>query len=150
MDCDVTYRKLARYAASELESDRTRAIEEHLAVCESCRRRLRAVQRTDAALLALPRLEPSPQGLLNTRRALSQHVRGSGTRAVMTLDEVADYLRISLDELEEIVLELPVFELAGQLRVRRAKLDQWLEARERAFARAGAESEVARILTPTP
>jgi hypothetical protein len=62
----------------------------------------------------------------------------------MTLDEVAEFLRISLDELEEVVTELPAFEVAGQLRVRRARLLEWVEARERAYRRSSAQSEVAR------
>ena len=87
--------------------------------------------------------------VLNTRRALSAQVRGAHAPELMTLDEVAEFLRITLDNLEEIVLELPAFELAGQLRVRRSKLLEWVEAREHAWAASSAQSQVARILSDT-
>ena len=64
----------------------------------------------------------------------------------MTLDEVAEFLRVSLEELGEVVGELPAFELAGRVRVRRTKLIEWIEKRERAYARGRIESEVAGIL----
>jgi transcriptional regulator with XRE-family HTH domain len=146
----VTYEELARLALGELDAERARAIEGHLDSCAACRRRLRALESADAALRALPRMEPPAGAVLNTRRLLSRRVRGADAPEIMTLDEVAEFLRISLDELEEVVLELPVFELAGQLRVRRSKLTEWIEERERAFARGSAQSEAARILAGAP
>ena len=38
----------------------------------------------------------------------------------------------------------PAFELAGQIRVRRAKLVEWIERRERDFTRQSAASWAAR------
>jgi len=147
VDCNVPYEQLARFAAEELNPEQARTIEEHMESCAACRCRLDALEAVDAALSGLPRMEPSASAVLATRRALSQEVRGAAAPEVMTLDEVAEFLRISLDELEEVVLELPAFELAGQLRVRRSKLVEWVAARERAYARSTAASEVARILS---
>jgi len=62
----------------------------------------------------------------------------------MTLNEVAELLRISPDELGEIAEELPAFELAGRVRVRREKLMEWIAQRESAYARQVAASRVAR------
>jgi hypothetical protein len=146
VDCDVTYEELARLAARELDADRAAELGQHAQACEACRRRLAALEAVDSALDRLPRLEPSAAAVLGVRRTLSREVRGGDEPELMTLDEVAGFLRISLDELEEIVLDLPAFELAGQLRVRRAKLAEWIEARERAYSRSRAQSEVARIL----
>ena len=148
MPCEVTNEELSRFAASELAPNEAAAVEDHLRSCEGCRRRLRALRALDIALSELPRLEPSAEALLHTRRALSAEVRAvPPPPELMTLGDVADTLRISLDELEEIVLDLPAFELAGQLRVRRGKLVEWIEARERAWARSSAQSEAARLLS---
>ena len=62
----------------------------------------------------------------------------------MTLEEVAEFLRISGDELGEIVEELPAFELGGRIRVRRAKLLEWIQQRERDYSRDIASSWAAR------
>jgi len=146
VDCDVSYEELSRLAAGELPAGRARELERHAATCHACRHRLDALASLDRALDALPRLEPPAATLLRTRKALAQELRGSRPPELMTLCEAAEFLRISLDELEEIVLELPAFELAGQLRVRRARLLEWIEAREHAYARSRAQSDVARIL----
>ena len=150
MDCHLTYEQLSEFAAGELDATRRAATEEHLAACERCRSRLQALRELDAGLGQLRRTEPPARAVLNTRRLLSHEVRREREPELMTLDEVAAFLRISLDDLEEIVLDLPAFELAGQLRVRRSKLLEWIEARERAWTRCSAQSEVARILAHTP
>lgn len=149
MACHVTYEELSRFAAGELDADRACAIEAHAAGCAACRQRLDALASLDGALDALPRAEPPAGVVLAARRALSAEVRGRREPELMTLDEVAEFLRIGLDELEEIVLELPCFELAGQLRVRRSRLVEWIESREHAWAASSAQSEVARILSDT-
>jgi hypothetical protein len=150
VDCDVAYEELSWLAAGELSPERAQEIEAHAAACEACRRRLEALGSLDSTLGELPRFEPPTDTVLRTRRALSQEVRAADAPELMTLDEVADYLRIGLDELEEIVLDLPAFELAGQLRVRRSRLVEWIEARERAWASTSTQSEFARILSDAP
>jgi hypothetical protein len=150
VDCTLTYEELSRYAAGDLAAQRAREVKQHAASCDACRRRLGALSSLDAALSRAPRCEPPAQALLRVRRSLSRELRGSGAPELMTLDEVAAFLRVGLDALEEIVLELPCFELAGQLRVRRSKLLEWIESRERAWAASSAQSEVARILADVP
>lgn len=146
MDCGVTREELACLSAGDLTPERARAVRTHVATCGACRSQLEAIERLDAALALLPHAEPPSSALLNVRRAVSQELRGSGAPEVMTLDEAAAFLRISLDDLEELILELPAFELAGQLRIRRSRLIEWVTARERAYSLASAQSEVAHIL----
>lgn len=149
MTCDVTYEELADFAAGTLEAARSRELTAHTGDCPRCQRRLAALREVDAGLAALRRAVPSPTGVLAARRSLSEALRRPSDPELMTLDEAAQFLRISLDELEEVVLELPAFEVAGQLRVRRAKLLEWVEARERSYRRSSAQSEVARAFADT-
>lgn len=146
MDCNVTYEELAAFAVGDPAPERAREIERHLPSCEHCRRRLKAIESVDARLRMLPRLEPRAGAVLETRRVLSREVRGGGAPEIMTLEEVADFLRVSVDDLEDVASELPAFELGGRIRVRRSRLIEWIEKRERSYARSATESEVAGIL----
>ena len=146
MECEISYEELARFAAGGLGAERAGRIDEHLESCGACRQRLLALKRVDAGLRALPRLEPRAAAVLEARRLLSVEVRGRQAPDVMTLDEVAEFLRLPLEALDELVTELPAFEVAGFVRVRRERLTEWLCERERSYLRARAESEVARML----
>lgn len=146
MDCELSYEELAAYASDGLAPERAAEVEKHVGGCAECRRRLSAIREADARLRALPRLRPSAGALLRTRRALSEELRGRSVPEVMTLEEVAAFLRVEPADLRDVVSELPAFEVGGRIRVRRAKLIEWIERRERVHARSTAESDVARIL----
>lgn len=59
---------------------------------------------------------------------------------IMTLAEVAAFLRISEVELGEIADSLPAFELANQILVRKSRLLEWIEEREGHYAWSAAHS----------
>jgi len=146
MKCDVSYEDLAIYSAGEVDDERMIELKAHVASCAECRRRLADIREADSLMTGLRREEPSASALLETRRALAREVRGRGGPEIMTLDEAAEFLRVDPRELDVEVWGLPVFEIGGRLRVRRARLVAWIEDRERAFARGSAASEVARIV----
>jgi hypothetical protein len=146
MTCDVTYEELAEFAAGEVHGERSRKISEHLASCEMCRNRLNVLRDVDVILPTIPRIQPGTQAILNTRRLISREIRNADTPEIVTLDEVAAYLRISLDQMGEIIEDLPVFEIAGQIRLRRAKLIEWIEQREQSHMRSNIESNISRSL----
>jgi hypothetical protein len=142
MPCDITYEDLAAFAAGDSAD-----LAEHVGVCDACRRRLDTLRSADETLLRLPRPEPSASALLRLRRELAREVRPDGAvPEVMTLDEVAEYLRVPADELGDLLADLPAFELAGRVRVRRARLLEWVEAREGDYMRNNIASRVARTM----
>ncbi len=145
MECEVSYEELSRFASGELDEERAWQVQDHLRSCERCRRHEAALRALDGRLRQLRRIEPPAGAVLEARRTLSRQVRGGGPE-VMTLGEVAEFLRVPQDALAEVMEELPAFELGGYVRVRRARLVEWIEQRERAYVRARAESEVAQIL----
>ncbi len=124
---------------------RAREIEEHVAECADCQRSLDSLQTVDQILDSLPPAAPSAATLLNVRRALARETRPGGSE-IMTLSEVAELLRIPEADLDEVIEELPAFELGGRVRVRRSKLVEWIEQREQNFTKARMESYVARSL----
>ena len=146
MDCELSYEELAAYASDGLAPERAAEVEEHVGGCAECRRRLSAIREADARLRVLPRLRPSAGALLRTRRALGEELGGRSAPEVMTLEEVAAFLRVEPDDLRDVVSQLPAFEVGGRIRVRRTKLIEWIARRERVHARSTAESDVARIL----
>lgn len=101
----------------------------------------------DDLLHRLPIYEIDPEDLLAVRRTLNAANRSKDDSGMMTLKEVADFLRISQFELESILPDLPAFELAGQLRVRRNRLNEWIENRENEYVRAGIRNAVQKELT---
>ena len=140
MSCDVTYEELAALAAGELAPGREAQVLAHLPGCDRCRRRLAALRGADGVLAALCPPGPPAEAVLAARRAFAGVVRRTRAREIMTLEEVAEFLRLSLDQLDEVAEERPAFELAGQVRVRRAALVQWIERRERDYSRQRAGS----------
>ena len=146
MACEVQYEELARYASGDCDDDRAQRIREHLTQCPECRRRLSALRRTDESLGSLPRLQTPASLLLRVTQALSGELRGGNAPEILTLDEVAAFLRVDVSDLDDVVSDLPAFELSGKVRVRREALLAWIGQREKLYARQRTESDVARIL----
>lgn len=138
MECDVTYEDVAGFVADELDAARMAEIGEHIPQCQRCRERIVRLEQTDAALGHLQRTAPSAAAVLTARRAIGEVTRGTGKGDIMTLEEVGEFLRITPAELGEIAEELPAFELAGRIRVRRERLCEWIQQREQDYARATA------------
>ena len=142
MTCDVSYEDLAAFAAGD-----SAELAGHVAECGECRKRLDALRSVDDALRRLPRPEPPASVLLNVRRELAREIRSNTPLPeVMTLDEVAVFLRVSVDQLGDLSADLPAFELGGQIRVRRERLVEWVEQRERDYMRNTIASRVARTM----
>jgi hypothetical protein len=146
MRCDLTYDELAAFSAGDLSEAQADGIRRHVEGCPDCVQRLGELHRTEQALRALPHMEPSATALLRAKRALSETQRQKAEREILTLEDVTQFLRISLDELSEIVEELPAFELGGQIRVRRARLIEWIQQREGQYSRQIAHGRIAQIV----
>jgi len=136
---------LVRYADGDLPAGEAAAVEAHLAACGVCSRRHAALAQVDAMLARMPKVEPSALALLRARHALRAVIEPEPESEIMTLSEVADYLRLSRDELEDLTPALPVFVLGGQIRVRRAALMRWIEDRELDHRRIVAASSAGRM-----
>ena len=144
MNCDVLYEDLAALAAGELEGVRAERTRRHLAECGECRRRQDALKRVDLSLKHLRPVRPSAAAVLAARRALNETIRGKAPPEIQTLAEAAEFLRISPEQLGEIVEELPAFELAGQIRIRRQRLVEWVRLREHEYTRQQSASWAAQ------
>lgn len=146
MRCDVTYDELAALPAGDLSEARMCTLRRHVEGCPVCVSRLKALQGADRALASLPRAEPSAGAFLRTLRALSDMECGNDTSEIMTLEDVARFLHVPMEDLSEITKELPAFELGGRIRVRRGRLMAWIEQRERAYSREAARDRIAQVV----
>lgn len=145
MSCGITYEELAGFAENDLPDERQAAIERHVATCQTCRQRLAAFKTVDGALRRMSAAQPSAGTILATRRLLAEETRPKREPEILTLEEVAEFLRIDPEELRPFVADLPAFELGGQIRVRRSKLLEWVEQREQQFSRGNIAGAMARI-----
>jgi anti-sigma factor RsiW len=124
---------LARLVSGETDADESARLRAHVDTCSQCGALARAVTEVDGLLTALPPAGPSPAGLLATRRELTREIGRRGEPEILTLEEVADLLRLRPQEFAEVASELPAFEVGGQIRVRRSRLLAWIGEREHRY-----------------
>ena len=64
-------------------------------------------------------------------------VQGNGApglslgKEIFTIEEAADFLCVSLKDLEKEFPSLPVFSVGGRIRIRKSQLVKWIEEQER-------------------
>lgn len=61
-------------------------------------------------------------------------IADSYIKQVMTIIEISDYLQVSVATVEELLGEIPCFELGGQLRFRKESVDEWIRGREKVYS----------------
>ena len=145
MSCSLTYEELAEYTAGDALPRRAVEIAAHLEQCAECRRRIQVLWGADESLRAYAH-EALPEGAaLEAWRAIAQEAQARDPE-IMKLDDVAVFLRVPLDSLERVVGDLPTFEVGGHIRVRRTKLMEWIEQRERRHKMVIAQSQLAHVL----
>lgn len=144
MDCNVTYEELAAWKAGDLPSLRSRRLKVHTAACATCRKRLATFEQADLLLHSMSSPAPAAAAILAARRRLATVTRAGPASEIITMEEVAEFLRLTPEQVGELIDELPAFELAGQIRIRRQKLLDWIEQRERGYTRAAVASWTAQ------
>lgn len=143
--CQVSDEELAAFAAGDLPQAQQRTIAAHAAACDRCTRRLRDLRAVDSVLAEFIQ---QPLSETVAQRVLGRVLQSAPPEAVpeiLTLRETAAYLRISEDDLQDLLDELPIFELGGQLRIRTQRLRQWIEQRELSFQRNAFRTRALRI-----
>jgi excisionase family DNA binding protein len=137
MNCEHCAELLPELIENALPANDVRAVREHLAGCTTCRNDLRELNAITAAARMLNDVEPGANTILRTMEAI--HADATAPRRtefgpVMDIEELADYLHVDRDTVEEYLEDLPYFELGGKLLFRRKSIENWIEAREQGFA----------------
>ena len=138
-ECTSYVDLLSPFERDELDGELHRRVHDHLATCPSCAEAVRQYREL-SALVESARSAPVddvPRSLIRSlkkelQNSRSDEVDGSPPPLpeILTLDEVAAYLRIEIDDLEDEIATMPVFELGGRIRMRRSALLEWINDKE--------------------
>lgn len=133
MNCETYAEWMSARLDGELDAERARELDGHLAGCETCRKTRRAMEGLAGQLRGLTRYAPADRAVLAINTAvhrLAPAPRRSDFGPVMDIAELAEFLRVSPETVGSYLDELPSFELGGKLLFRRASVERWIEARE--------------------
>ena len=137
-ECQSMEVLLSQYEAGELSQAADVAwVRQHLGGCEHCRAVLVSFER----LSAICEVDEAPRLRQDRASTIWSHLRGAGTSEevevpgaeaeILTLEEAAAFLKVSMTALEAELDTLPVFEFGGCVRIRRHRLLTWIETREK-------------------
>ncbi|MBW3625784.1 MAG: zf-HC2 domain-containing protein [Armatimonadetes bacterium] len=138
MRCDESRDRLSPLLDREVSGEELESLRHHLEECPACCRELALLCCADAQALDVP--FPAPAGDLWERvrsaaglpeRRATPEVPALADGEVLTPEEAARFLRVTLEALTETVDSLPHFRIGGQLRFRKRSLEAWMEMQER-------------------
>jgi hypothetical protein len=127
------YVDVSRYLAGELEGDEAERVRLLTETDKRARDALMVLSHVFGAIPDNPPKAPPATATMKIKSAVREAVGTGHPRSygpVLDLEEVASYLKIDRVLLLEHLDELPVFEFAGQFRVRLEALEEWIRDRE--------------------
>ena len=143
MTCDEFQGAKHAYLDRELAEEAAKEVQAHAEACAACGRELRELERLRGWLAQSAGEGPREEASGRVRMALREAAEREAERvraqppAIMTLPEVAEYLRVGQTEARRIAYEIPHFQIAGLLRFRREMVERWIDGQERRAARVG-------------
>jgi len=144
LNCRNCRERLSAYDARELDETGTAEVEKHLEACRECAGLLDAIRYTSKLTARLVD-EDTPRVLcLRVLDAVGNSTAPDPANApeIMTSEDLARFLRVTAADLEDELVSIPAFEIAGELRFRRDHVLEWIEEREEARTR---QQEYARL-----
>jgi excisionase family DNA binding protein len=157
MRCDEVRDRLVAYLDDELTEGEMKEIESHLAECRDCGGEIEMIRMTLQAAHALQEVIPEDGWQERVLRRLNAAETGDGKLSlrlerlievvselkaelsmkvkpdfgeIMTLQELAEYLKVGLDTVWMMVDEIPHFQVGHEIRFRKASVDEWIRAQE--------------------
>ena len=132
MKCEQVRERLSEYEAGELAPDIADGIDAHLTQCGACSALLVSLRRVMRAVGDLPDEEPPRSLCVRVLDRVDEWLAPGLDRApeVMTPEELAMYLRIPPQRIEDEMEDLPSFEIGGRIRFRKERVIEWIEGRE--------------------
>lgn len=160
MTCEDVREQMVAFLDGEAPPDAHAEVQQHLAVCPQCREDAESLRAASQLLRSLPPIKPSETWDLSLQRKLmSERCRelteeltkvrriadelaarlaaleqaemdARAERDLMTVEELAAYLRITPQKVYEMLEDIPHIDLNYEIRFRRSSVDQWLRLRE--------------------
>ena len=114
---------------------------------------MNALDKIELLAKGLPRYAPSTELVLKIKSSIhrqSKAERRTEFGPVLDIDELAEFLRVSKDIIEQYLDDIPCFELGGKILFRKKGIEEWIEGREKDFGFQmfeSTESQLNKILT---
>ena len=141
MRCQRVKELLSQFEKGELSPALAKELEEHMSSCPECKRvvedftLLSRLSKEDEAHDAGEDRLARVLSSIKERLREEEKSHFAGEKEVLTLEEAAAFLRVSSDEITLELDSLPVFRIGNRLRIRRNRLLQWIEEREKSCFR---------------
>lgn len=160
MECEEIRDRLTEFLDEELPDDIQKTIQAHLDECEECRKELESFRNVLNVCHQWKGIQPSrdwesefKRKLTKTQRppemeieilrsaviGLSQRIQKLEEKnalpptlesEIMTVEELARYLRLSIDKVFEIIDQIPKFHIGYDYRFVRESVDRWIRSLE--------------------
>ena len=157
MKCKDVQMELVAYLDEELSTMWQKAIKAHLAECADCAQEAGEIRGVTQITQNFAGITPKEnwwtnlqaklesekttdvatemRHLRNTLHDLSERLERSDVNSVlmneiMTMEEVAEYLRVDVDTVWNMMDELPHFQIGYELRFKKSSIDEWIHAKE--------------------
>ena len=132
MDECERFAELAWAPPSELTPEEEAEVAAHRETCAACAAEINDVDILRDVLVGGDGDEEEPPGpeLLERVKSRLAQAAPAPTAEVLTIEELAQLLRVPVDEVYAHLGELPAFEFAGRVRFRRAAVERWIEEQE--------------------
>ena len=137
MNCETCQELLSAFEANDLDAETASHVRGHLRACLACAGLLAAIGDLDVMTANLPDDALSRSlclGILGEVDALLAPDLSEAPE-IMTVEQLARFLRVPLARLEQELDRLPAFEVGGALRFRKEAVMEWIEERERDYGR---------------
>ena len=114
---------------------------------------MNVLDKIESLAKKLPRYAPSTELVLKIKSSIhgqSKAERRTEFGPVLDIDELAEFLRVSKDIIEQYLEDIPCFELGGKILFRKKSIEEWIEGREKDFGFQmfeSTESQLNKILT---
>lgn len=150
MDCESCRLLLSEFQAGELEGARSAQVEAHLEQCAECRKELESYDRLDDLVKGMKKHEASDDAVIAVTSFVSDVPASVQPRTefgpVLDIEDLAEYMRVTSDVIDEYLEEIPCFEFGGKILFRKTSIEEWIERRENDFGFQRLDAEVNRIL----
>lgn len=134
--CDNYRELLPEFLEGALGADRATDVAMHLADCDECRKELHFVRDLTSAARRLPQPRPDDNVVLRMMEAVCRSetpARRTEFGPVLSVEELAEYLRVDAETLKPYLDDIPCFELGGKPLYRRKTVEEWIRQKEQSL-----------------
>ena len=129
MDNCERFREMVWAQTDELTAEEAAELAAHLPACADCSAEAEGVAAVRSSLAPVEEEAPGLEVLDRVRSRLAL-AAPAPTADVLTPEELAQMLRVSVDDIYDNLDALPAFEFAGRVRFRRRAIEAWMEEQE--------------------